>query len=449
MNNAKTYIHPSGLKFVVANIPSSESCSISLMLNVGSIYENKHVHGGAHLIEHIMFKGTKQMPKKAELSSILDSMGGIYNAYTDYNMTCYHVKVQKKYLNDVIVTLFQMVIDSLFREEDMDEEKLVVVEELKRERDDPSAYVNELFYQIVFKDTIYERSVGGTDEEVMATDYKKLRKFWRKYYNLNNIVVSIAGNVSLDALLKAVNKSGVLDQKLSNYINKNMVVSNPIQTKPRIIVNTRKNMNQLQLILGFPTLGYDNKDKYVIRIIKCILAGNMSSRLFIKLRDDYGLAYSVHADSSLYKNIGIFSINTGVNGDNIFSNNIDENKGKVDPMYVILYEICKLKYVKVSEVELSKAKEYIKGSLVLQLEDSANICEYYGKQFLLDLPVLNVKGLLESIDKVSIDDIIRVSNDIFNLDRLNIAIIGNTNEKNAEVYIKKYLKGFDDKKLYL
>ena len=151
MNNVEAYKDSnSNLRFLLTKIDSSESCAISLMIRVGSIYEKKGIHGGAHVIEHMMFKGTKQLPNKAELAMVLDSMGAVYNAYTDYTMTSYHIKVQKKYLGEVIKILCQMVSQSLFREEDLVAEKPVVVEELRRERDNPAAFVQELFYQTVF-----------------------------------------------------------------------------------------------------------------------------------------------------------------------------------------------------------------------------------------------------------------------------------------------------------
>ena len=319
MNNVKAYKHPeSGLKILLTTIPDSESCAISLMLRVGSIYEPKGLYGGAHVIEHMVFKGTKTLPNKSQLSRRLDSMGAIYNAYTEYTMTSYHIKVQSKFLSEVIKILCEMVSQSLFKKTDLKPEKEVVIEELRRERDDPAAYIQEIYYETIFKNCLLGRSIGGSIDDVKQIDYQKLVDFWKKHYKLDNIVISVAANTNINTIIQAIDQSNLLSNVSDIQQANETIINQDLQTSPRCKVQTRKNMNQVQVIIGYQTFGNQHPDRFPLDVLRCILGGNMSSRLFIKLRDDYGLAYSVSANIGLYDDIGEFSISCGVDPSNIF-----------------------------------------------------------------------------------------------------------------------------------
>ena len=438
MNNVKAYRDPnSGLRLLLTKDNNSESCAVSLMIRVGSIYEPEGIHGGAHVIEHMMFKGTKQLPNKSELAKVLDAMGASYNAYTDYTMTSYHIKVQKKYLSEVIKILCQMISQSLFREKDLDAEKPVVVEELQRERDDPSAYVHELYYQTVFKGSLLEYPVGGTISEVKKMKYQQLKDFWIDNYTIDNMVLSVAGNANIDEVMKAVIASNMLSSiNISTKAN-NQIIKGAPQTNPNCKIQKRESMNQVQVVLGFPCFGNQHRDRFALHVLECILGGNMSSRLFITLRDTYSLAYTVRASSDLYDEIGQFSISSGVDATNIFSGNLDKTKGKGDPLAVIFNEIFKIRQDTIKKDELVTAKEYIKGTMLLQFEDNQNICEFYGVELLLNHPVLTIQAYLDAIDRVTIKDVTRVANRIFIPEKMNLSLIGNIDKTTTENYLQK------------
>lgn len=436
MNNVKAYKDSnSNLRFLLTKIDSSESCAISLMIRVGSIYEKKGIHGGAHVIEHMMFKGTTQLPNKAELAMVLDSMGAIYNAYTDYTMTSYHIKVQKKYLSKVIKILCEMVSQSLFRKSDLIAEKPVVIEELRREKDDPAAYIQELYYQEVFKNCLLGRPIGGEVKDVEDMPYKQLRNFWRNNYTIDNMLISVAGNANISEIVNAVNES-----KLSRSVRKSekvnrMIIHQDLATSPSCKVQNRKTMKQVQVALGFQCFGNQHPDRFALRVLRCILGGNMSSRLFISLRDTYSLAYTVSANIGLYDNIGEFSVSSGVDASNIFSGNLDLKKGKGDPLAVIFREIFRLVVESVTQKELEIAKEYIKGGMLLEFEDNQNICEFYGRELLMEHPVLTIEGFIDAIDKVTVSDIQRIAKGIFVPERINLILIGNVQEEKAKKYL--------------
>ena len=439
MNNVKAYRDPkSGLRLLLTKISSSESCAVSLMIRVGSIYEPNGIHGGAHVIEHMMFKGTTNLPNKSELARALDSMGASYNAYTDYTMTSYHIKVQKKYLGEVIKILCQMVSQSLFREEDLVAEKPVVVEELRRERDNPAAFVQELFYQTVFKNGLLGKPIGGTIKDVEEMMYGRLRKFWQDNYTIDNMVLSVAGNAEIEEVMNAVIASNLLTSighspKANGLIIK--IAKNKVQRLPRCLIQTRKSMKQVQLALGFPCFGSQHPERFALQVLRCILGGNMSSRLFISLRDVYSLAYTVSASQGLYDDIGEFSVSSGVDATNMFSGNLDKKKGKADALAVIFTEIFKLVEEDVKEEELTTAKEYLKGILLLEFEDNQNICEFYGKELLMSHPVLTIQAHMNAIDKVTIRDVRRVAKKIFVPEKMNLSLIGNIDKATSEKYL--------------
>lgn len=437
MNNVRAFVHPSGLKIMATHVPSSESCAISIMIRVGSIYENDSIRGGAHLIEHVMFQGTQQLPSQAILSRTLDSMGAVYNAYTTYNMTSYHIKVQKAYLSKTVDILCQMVSDSLFKSDKVNNEKKVVVEELRKLRDEPSSYVSELFYSIVFKHSPFELSIGGTEKSVKDTDPEKLRRFWKERYILPNMLISVAGNVDLEELKQSLQSSPLFTQTLQKGVIDVYNKPLPLQKQPRLKIQHRENMKQVQVQVGFPTFGIDHPDRFALRLARIILGGNMSSRIFTSLRDYYGLAYSPHSQVNFFETMGEFSIASGVDGEAIFTGNLDKKKGKADPLAVIFQEFFRLCQSEVPEDELHKAKEYVKGNILLEMEDNQRIAEYYGRLFLLDRPVFTMERYIEEITRVTSDDILRVCRDIIVPNRINLALIGNIQESDAQSYLDK------------
>lgn len=436
-------LHNGGIRYLVTSIPSSESCAISLMIRLGSVYEPKSLEGASHLIEHMVFKGTKNLPDSLSISRLFDSMGAQYNAYTDYNMTSYHIKVQTKYIEPALQILTDMVVNSLFREADIESEKKVVIEELRRERDDPASLVHELQGTLVFKGTKLGIPIGGSEKSVMAIDPSELVQYWKKNYQADNIVVSVAGNITSEQVESMINKSHLTElsslQKPRNQFSELV----PIQRSPRVRVDKRDNMSQVQIVMGFPTkFNHNHPDRYPAYVARTILAGPMSSRLFIAMRQTYGLSYSVSCNISLFETGGEFSVSTGSDPSGLMSGKAirpskDSKKVRSDPYYVICQEIFKMARYKAPDHEVNKAKEFIKGNVLLEMENNQNITEFYGKQFLLEnYPIVTVEKYLEDISKVTANDVLRVCRDIFQPEAMNVASIGNVKEHQLERYIQ-------------
>ena len=428
-----------GLGLIINTNPNSESIAISLMIRVGSIYETPNIRGGTHLIEHLMFKGTSEIPDKLKLAQTLDSMGAVYNAYTDYMLTCYHLKVERKHFTKALNLLCQMVKDSLFRKEDFINEKPVVIEELLKERDNPANYVHQLFYEIMFHGTVYSKSIGADPPDIKQIPYEMLKEYWKNNYSLQNIVISVSGKVGLDDVVNVLETNNFL--KLGNRGSKNQKIVQAIpQTNPRCKVERRDKMKQIQLMVGFPCFGSLNPDRFALQLLKIILAGNMSSRLFIKLRDTYGLAYSVVANFTLFNNLGEFSVSSGVDDTNICSMKTSTKGEKADALSIILAEFYNLSKKGVTDKEVMIAKDYLKGGLILDFENNQTISDYYGRLFLLDEPLLSVKAYIDRIDSVQTSDIQKICKELFVADKINVALIGNIASETVSEYLQKLVE---------
>lgn len=435
-----------GIRYLVTNIPSSESCAISLMIRLGSVYESKSLEGASHLIEHMVFKGTKNLPDSLSISKLFDSMGAQYNAYTDYNMTSYHLKVQTKYVEPSLQLLTDMVSNSLFRERDIISEKKVVIEELRRERDDPASYVHELQGTIVFQGNKLGIPIGGSEQSVMDIKPKELVKYWKDNYHPDNIVVSIAGNITPSEVESMITRSHLMSLPISDQPRNQFTEKIPLQRSPRVKVNHRDNMSQVQIVMGFPTrFNQNHPDRYPAYVARTILAGPMSSRLFIAMRDTYGLSYSVSCNVSLFETGGEFSVFTGADPSGLMSGRAipptaDSGKDRSDPYYVICQEIFRMARDKASDEEVNKAKEFIKGNLLLEMENNQNITEFYGKQFLLEkYPVVTVGRYLDDLDRVTANDVQRVCRDMFQPEMMNVSSIGDVKESELKKYIKSQM----------
>ena len=438
MNNIKIFKEKTGLEYILVPIPNIESCAISVMIRTGTIYETKQMKGGAHLLEHVLFRGNDMFSTQRDLSLELDSIGARYNAYTDSGIVSFHIKVQKKYLEKCIHILGNMIATSLLRPNDINEEKLIVCQELEKDLDDPVKHTLELIHELVFKGNNYSEAVGGNIESVKKIDPKALKEFWKSNYNSNNIVLSIAGNIDENKTKEIINTSPFLKDVPDGKINQYTKVPT-LQKKIRYNYDVRPNMNQVQLCIGFPTFSNKSNDKFILDVIKVILAGPMSSRLFGKMRNDYGIAYNVGCHTDYNSLSGCFIIGSGVDGSGLFSNTFGNGDGKkkADPIKVILTEVFRFIKEKVSMKELNMAKEYMKGNLLLETEDTEVISQFYGKMRVIQGDVFTFDTYMQELDSVTPEDIQRVANDIFKPHKMNISMVGNIKPNNLKEYIKQ------------
>lgn len=394
------------IRLITAPLHETATAALLVMVKVGSRQENEKNSGVSHFIEHIMFKGTTKRPDTMAISRELDGIGAEYNASTSKEVTGYYIKTNTKHLSLVIDVLSDMIMASKFDAEEIEREKGAIIEELNMYQDNPLMYVDDLLEQLMFDGHSLGRSIIGTKETVRGLARQDLVAYKDEFYHGSNVVIGLAGRFDGRHLKEVEQKfsfsGGIADKPQVININ---------QTEPRIKLQY-KETEQAQVALGFPGYSYLDPNYYALQVLSVILGGNMSSRLFITVREKNGLAYFVHSSLSVYGDTGGLVIQAG----------LDKTRIK-EATALILSELEKIKGGVTAE-ELSRAKEYVAGKTALDLEDTAHLNYWYVNQELLTNNILTPEEKLNKIGAVTADDIKKVAQHVINFKQLNLAVIG-------------------------
>lgn len=399
-----------GLRIVTANMPHTRSVTVVLYYGVGSRYEPKRVGGVSHFIEHMVFKGTERRPLPQIISEAIEGVGGYLNASTGLETTNYYAKVPSKHFAMALDVLTDMLDRPLFKPDDIEKERQVIIEEINATLDSPSDLVGELFDELLWGDQPIGWPVGGTRESVGATSRDDLLGYLKSHYVPPNLVVSVAGGIRHDDVVEQVNK--VFGGYPRGERPPAFVPASTPETKPRVKLH-KKDTEQTNLVMGLPALSAFDPDRYKLDLLNSILGDGMSSRLFVELRENMGIAYSVGSYTRKMADTGEFVIYGGM-----------EVGRARDSIVAALAEMGKLKREKVGEDELNKVKEYRKGGLVLGLEDTAGVAMWGGGQELRFGRIYSVDEVTAEIDAVTTDDIIAMANRYFVGDNLALAVVG-------------------------
>jgi len=398
-----------GLRIITVPQKSTQAVTVLALVGTGSKYETKEISGISHFLEHMFFKGTKKRPDKINIAETLDKVGGIYNAFTGEECTGYFAKVAAGHFNLALDWVSDIYLHSLLPEQEMAKEKGVIIEEINMIYDNPMAYVSTLWSKLLYGDQPAGWDIAGTKESVSGLDRQKLSDYMSSQYVAQNTVVCVAGNIEEGRAVNEVKKS-FASIKNAKSQDKEKVIER--QTRPEAIVHFKKT-DQTHLCLGVRGYNIFHPQKYVQDILSVILGGMMSSRLFIEVREKLGLAYYVRTEAETNTDTGYLATRAGV-----------DNKNVEKAISTILKEYRKISQEKIADKELKKAKEYIKGKTALILEGSDDLASFYGAQELLEKIILTPKEIYAKIDKVSSRDVMGVAQDIFRLEKLNLALIG-------------------------
>ncbi|MFA5020803.1 MAG: pitrilysin family protein [Patescibacteria group bacterium] len=408
-----------GIRLITAPLKETQTASLLVLVKVGSRQEAKPIEGISHFVEHLMFKGTKRRPTTLDLSKELDGIGAEYNAFTGKDVTGYYIKADAKHLSLAIDMLSDMLGESLFRAEEIEKEKGVIVEEINMYEDNPLMQVEGMLEEMIFDGGELSHQIAGSRETVKAASREKIVNYKKKYYAGANIVIGLAGKFNADQL-KELKAKFKFNRGVKSKIKKSIVN----QKSPRVSLKY-KETEQVQMALGLPAFSYHDPRSYALQLLAVILGGNMSSRLFINVREKKGLAYFVRAWPNLYEDAGALVIQAGL------------DKIRIEEAIVtILGELNGLK-AGVTTEELRRAKDFIAGKMALDLEDSMSIAEWYANLELSDRKLVTPQEKLKKIMAVKESDIKKVANDIFDLNRVNLAVIGPFKDDNK---FKKLLK---------
>ena len=406
-----------GLRVLTSTMPHTRSVSVGFFIAVGSRYETKVENGVTHFIEHMLFKGTAKRPKARDIAVAIEGIGGMFNASTGRELTTYWTKVGQDHFSIALDVLADMLLNSKLEEEELQKERGVIIEEINMTLDHPSDWVHLLATELIWPDHPLGRDQAGTKESVSGITRPMVQAYISRHYQPANTVLAIAGNVDHDRVVEeATAQLSAWQRKPDN----SCTPMNLAQEEARVRLE-RGNTQQAHLALVLPGVCRFDDDKYNLSLLNTILGQGMSSRLFLEVREKRGLAYSVYSYISPLLDTGLMGVYAGVDAEQI-----------EQALQAILEELDKMRQAPVSDDELEKAKEFIKGRLQLQMEDSFSVASWIGRQESLEDRVLSVDEVLQKVDAVTTADIQRVAQRLIRQEKLNLAVIGPLEERQEE-----------------
>jgi len=418
----KKLTFPNKTRLLLIPYHDTEAITILFLFGVGSRYESANINGVSHFIEHLMFKGTKKRPTTLDISRDLDRVGAEFNAMTSKDYTGYYIKISQAHKDLAVDILSDMLLHSKFDAKEIDRERGVIVEEINMYHDNPIMCIESLFEEAVFAGNPLGADVAGPAEVIKKVSRKEILAYRDRFYRPDNLVIAVAGKID-DALRADIEKKFIAKATIPAAPLPRFAEYTTDQVVPRIKLQF-KETKQVQLAFGFPAFGYHDKRAYALHLLSIILGGNMSSRLFVSVREKRGLCYFVRCSPNFYQDTGNLMIQSGL------------DKGRLDEaLTVIQKELIKIKNKGVTVKELRDAKEFLRGKIVLALEDSSNLAEFFAKQELLLGTMMTPEQKMKKYAAVKLGDIRAVAREIFQQPKANLAVIGPfTDEKD---FIKK------------
>lgn len=421
MNYKKTTLS-NGLRIITSPMSGTQTVAIIVMVGVGSRYEGEKEAGLSHFIEHMFFKGTEKRPTTLDISSELDAIGGEYNAFTSKDHTGYWAKVDAKHIDTALDVVADMYLNSKIEEEEIKKEKGTILQELNMYEDTPTRNVGDVFENLLYGKNPLGREIIGYKKTISSFKRKDFVNYMNRFYTANDTVIAVAGKFDEKKTLK----------KIESYFSKMKKGKKPKiervvekQKNSEVFVKFKKT-DQTHFVLGTRAYHQDHKDRFALSLLSVILGGNMSSRLFIEVREKRGLAYYVRTGVDSFSDCGYLATQAGV-----------EHKNMKLAIGTILLEYARMSREKVSEEELRRAKDFIKGKAVMGMESSDEVASFYVDQELARKKILSIGEIFERFEKVSSSDIMKVAKDIFQNNKLNLAVIGpHKNTKELQKLLK-------------
>ncbi len=400
---------PNGARVVLCNIPSFTSVTTTILFGVGSRYEKREIGGISHFLEHMMFKGTTRRPTTLEISKELDGLGADYNAFTSKEITCYYIKLASKHVDTAIDMMQDMLKNSTHDLKEIERERGVIIEEINMYEDNPAVMVEETMEEQIIGDVPLGWNTAGTKATVRATDRAKIRAYFKKYYKPNNMVIGVVGKFDRDSVVAQIKQHF---EDLPRGVVPAPKKAPKLAVGPRVHLKFKKT-EQAHLSFGMQGYPYGHKDAYALRLLSVVLGGNMSSRLFINIRERQGLCYRINSSITTYADLGLFTIYGGLDVTRV-----------EQAIAAILAELRKLKEEGIEVDELAKAKEYLKGKIALSLEESEAISGWLLEQEYFSGKIETPDEKYAKIDAVTMDDIRRVISECISSKHLLLSILG-------------------------
>lgn len=396
-----------GIRIIMEEMPSYRSVSIGVWIRVGSMYENKQTNGMAHVIEHMLFKGTKNRTA-ADIANEMTALGGNMDAFTCKDCTCYYAKTLDIYAKEAMDILGDMISHSLFDEKELKKELGVILEEIDMYEDSPEDLVHEHLQMEVWKDHPLGFLISGEKEVVSKFDRQQLMEFFNKYYVGKNIVISVAGHFDADEM------TGWIQAFFGNIPEGQRSDPGPVPDFHPVVWKREKDIEQNHLCVAFDCCSILSDERYVMTVANNILGGNMNSRIFMKIRDELGLTYAIYSYGSSYEQTGLFQIYAAM-----------QPSQTEQVLKEIFKEIDRGIKNGISREELDIAIRQIQAELILGYESSYNRMSSLGKSLLLHDRVITLEEELEHIRQVTEEDVRRFFEKYLKKDQCSIAVVGN------------------------
>lgn len=403
-----------GIRLITVPIADSPAVTVLVMVETGSKYEDRENNGISHFLEHMLFKGTNKRPRACDISRELDSIGAHYNAFTGHEFTGYYAKADKKHLNTIVDILSDLYTDPIFDPNEMEKEKGVIIEEIRMYNDLPQKKVQDVFMEILYDGQPAGRNIAGTENNVRSFNREQVKAYHKSYYVAPATTVAVAGNIDESEI------EGLIQEYFDKVPDEPKQKKQPIiEVQERPFIRTvKKDTDQMHMVIGVRTFGAGDPRLPAMNVLVTILGRGMSSRLFSKMRDELGICYYIKADQESFSDHGALTIVAGVD-----NNRIDE------AVAGILGECRRLKKESVPDHELQKAKDFISGTTMLELETSDERAEYCAFQEILKGSIESPQEWIAKVNAVTSDDIKALANEFLVNKGLNMAMIGRIKEE--------------------
>lgn len=398
-----------GLKVVTKELNGTKAVTVLVLAGAGSRYEDQKLRGISHFLEHMFFKGADRYKNTKEVSETIDGVGGEFNAFTGKEYAGYYVKVASENVRVACDVLSDMLLNSKFEQEEIDKERGVILEEYNMYQDTPMYQIGWNFENLVFGDQPLGWDQIGTKELISSVMHDDFVEYKKKLYTTDNMVVAVVGNIKNEEATSLIEEYFDMETSEKNLDFKPL---NLEMDGGRVSMRNKKT-EQAHIAVGFPGYAEKHPDHWALKILSVMLGGNMSSRMFLGVREAKGLAYYIHTSTDNYMDGGDIVTNAGV-----------DLKRMEDAVKGIIEEYRKVRDEEITEDELKKAKAYLKGKMVLNLEDSEEYAHLLAKYELLHGQVKLPDEVAKLIEGVKVSDVKRVAQDLFKEDKMKFAVIG-------------------------
>ncbi len=403
----RTTVLPNGLRVVSEEMPHVRSVSAGIWIDSGSRHEVGAESGVSHFIEHMVFKGSRNRSAE-EIARAMDGLGGSLDAFTGKELVSFNCKVLDEHLPLAFDVLSDMLINPAFREEDIEREKGVILEELKMEVDNPEYLVHETFSANFWKGHPLGRPILGTKETIKGFQREMVTKYYASVYTPANIVITAAGHVDHDRLVDLI-------AHCFGSVPAGEVISNHTPPRPtaKLVIKERKSLEQVHLLVGVPAIPIADDRRFAAYLMNTLLGGSMSSRLFQNIREQRGLVYSVFSEINSYRDAGCLTVYAGTSHESFR-----------EVIALIVEEFRRFKEEPVNAEELTRARNHLRGSLLLSLESTSSRMANLARQHLYFDRYWSPEELVQAIDRVTPDDILDISRQFFQPDNMALTAIG-------------------------